>query len=77
MESPETPLTLAWAVRALYTGAVVAYAAHLWLVWRQVRTARIAMFGLPPARQVTVRAEVLMHGGEAFLFRDVISAPDE
>ena len=77
--STYTPLTL--IVRLLYLGSIVAYAAHVWLVWRRVRLARDAMFGVPvgrPHRQrVLVRADVLLHDGEAFLFRDVMPAPGE
>ncbi len=81
MEYDTGQAALTWGVRALYGGSAVAYLAHLWLLWRRVREASATGFGAlpvrPPLRTVIVEAEVLFHDGEAFLLRDVISAPDE
>ena len=75
-------VVLTWVVRALYTGSAVAYMAHVWLVWRRVREARALFMGFPrgpaPRRErVTVRTEILLHHGEAFLLRDVMPAPQD
>ena len=78
LDALESPPVLAWTVRALYTGAALAYATHLWFVWRRVRDARgVALGWAPRRRRVIVTAEVVVHHGEPFLFRDVMPAPDE
>lgn len=79
---PETMSpVLAWTVRALILGSTVAYLAHLWLVWRRIRDARILAFGLPPARprrhRVTVEADILVHEDEVFVLRRARTRPQE
>lgn len=76
--SPTSPF-LFWTVRLLFVGSALAYAAHLYLVWRQIRQATAAAFGPATARRhrVRVQADVLLHRGEGFLLRDVLPAPYE
>lgn len=80
MDQMATGQVLPWIVRGLYAGSALAYLGHLWLVWRRVRAARALMMGVrprPARRRVTVEAHVLQHGGEVFLLRDLLPAPNE
>ena len=79
MDTLSTTPTITWIVRALFAGSALAYAGHLWLVWRGIRQARAAALGWSPVyrHRVQVEARVLVHEGEGFLLRDVLPAPNE